>query len=99
MDNTQALWAPKPVDTSGIELSSDVTALIELLADNAHAVWGKQRMDAGWTYGPMRNDETKQHPGLIPYAQLTEGEKDYDRVMAIETLKLIVHYGYKIVKG
>lgn len=48
-------------------------------------------------YGPARNDELKQHPGLVPYDELSESEKEYDRVTAMEALKAIYALGYKIV--
>jgi hypothetical protein len=35
---------------------------------------------------------------LVPYSDLTEEEKKYDRKMAQGTLELIQRLGYKIVK-
>lgn len=55
-------------------------------------------MSEGWTYGPVRDDEKKETPCLVPYAELSEGEKAYDRNTALETLKLIVALGYDIKK-
>ena len=49
-------------------------------------------------YGEKRNDELKTHPCLIPYEELPEAEKDYDRNTAVGTLKLIMKLGYKIEK-
>lgn len=36
-------------------------------------------MTEGWTYGPERNDTLKQHLCLMPYEELPESEKQYDR--------------------
>jgi ryanodine receptor 2 len=55
-------------------------------------------MEQGWTYGIERNDALKQHPCLIPYEELPEIEKAYDRDTAIGTLKLICKLGFKISK-
>ncbi|MBQ8607845.1 MAG: Ryanodine receptor Ryr, partial [Bacteroidaceae bacterium] len=55
-------------------------------------------MEQGWTYGKERSDALKQHPCLIPYEELPEVEKEYDRDTAIGTLKLIVRLGFKIQK-
>jgi ryanodine receptor 2 len=55
-------------------------------------------MEQGWTYGPERNDQLKQHPCLVPYEQLPEEEKAYDRDTALGTLKLITKLGFKIMK-
>ena len=73
--------------------------LSEILAKNTHEVWAKGRIDEGWTYGEKRDDILKTHPGLVPYEELSEEEKEYDRRTSEETLKLIIKAGFKIVKG
>jgi hypothetical protein len=92
-------YTPNPIDTSKISLSDDLIELTERLAENTHEVWSKERMAQGWTYGPKRDDSNKHHPDLIPYGELTEGEKQFDRKTAMETLKAIVAMGYVISKG
>ena len=92
-------YDPKPIDTSNITLSDDLMNLCELLAENTHDVWAKGRVEQGWTYGKERNDTLKQTPCLVPYEELPDSEKAYDRNTAIETLKLIVKLGYRISKG
>ena len=91
-------YRPQPISTEDIELSKDILELSEQIAENVHEVWAASRMSEGWTYGPERNDELKQHPCLIPYDELPETEKDYDRNTAMQTLKLIQKLGYKITK-
>lgn len=91
-------YQPKPIDISDIQLSDELNKLKEQLAKNTHEVWAEARMREGWTYGDRRNDELKQHPCLVPYEQLPESEKEYDRIMAINTLKLIIKLGYDIKK-
>jgi len=89
-------YLPKPIDTSGVKLGDDLEQLAEQLAESTHDHWAAKRMEEGWTCGPKRDDDKRTHPGLIPYGQLSEGEKEYDRVTAIETLKAIVALGYRI---
>ena len=91
-------YEPKPIDTSQVKLGGDLTDLIEVLAGNAHDVWGRQRLAEGWTWGPERNDTEKKHPNLVPYEQLPESEKDYDRNMVLLTVKAIIALGYRIEK-
>ena len=92
-------YTPAPQDTSGITLSSELLALAEAMAENVHEVWAERRIAEGWTYGPVRDDAKKQTPCLVPYAELPEEEKEYDRSTAISTLKFIVSTGFKIEKG
>jgi len=89
-------YTPQPLDTSHIKLSADLLELTELLAKNTHNVWAAQRLAEGWKYGTTRNDKQKEHSCLIPYENLPENEKEYDRNTAIETLKVIIKLGFRI---
>ncbi len=91
-------YNPKPIDVSDVILEEDLTELREAIAENAHDIWAIERMQQGWTYGPERNDELKQTPCMVPYAQLPESEKEYDRKMAMQTIKLMKQLGYDLVK-
>lgn len=91
-------YKPRPIDTSTLRLSPEITELTELLAKNAHENWAAQRIAEGWSYGSYRNDEKKEHPCLIEYEKLSEYEKNYDRITAMETLKVILSLGYQIIK-
>ena len=91
-------YIPNPVDTTQVELSEDLLELAERMAENVHDVWSKTRMEQGWTYGAERNNAEKQHPCLVPYNELPEEEKVYDRNTSIETLKFIVSEGFRITR-
>ena len=93
-----APYIPHPLDTSKIELD-ELGPLLEKLARNAHEMWAQKRLADGWTYGPRRDDAKKKHPSLIPYDQLSESEKSYDRALVNETLKSLLFLGYRIEKG
>ncbi len=90
-------YQPKPLDTTGIQLPAELDALVEQMAKQVHDVWAQSRMEQGWCYGEQRNDTLKTHPCLVPYEELPEVEKAYDRDTAIGTLKLILKLGFKIV--
>lgn len=92
-------YEPGPIDTSGVKLTPEILELTELLAMNTHNNWAQQRLSDGWRYGPERNDGRKEHPCLIPYEELPESEKQYDRKTAMETLKAIIALGYRIEKS
>ena len=93
------MYKAKPIDTSEIVLGEELLKLVEQLAQNTHEVWAGSRLSEGWSYGEKRNDEKKLHPCLVPYDELPESEKDYDRNTSMETLKLIMKQGYLIIKG
>lgn len=89
-------YTPSPIDTSDVTLPEDILSLAEKLAENTHEVWALGRVNDGWTYGEKRDDAAKKHPCLIPYDELPDSEKEYDRSTAMETLKLILKLGFKI---
>ena len=91
-------YIPKPAQTDDIILSEELNGLVEAMAKNVHDVWAESRISQGWTYGPERNDALKHHPCLVPYEDLPEVEKAYDRDTAVGTLKLICKLGFKITK-
>lgn len=90
-------YDPCPVDTSGVEIPPDVAALTELLARNTHENWARQRLSDGWRWGPVREDASREHPCLVPYEELPEAERDYDRRTALETVRLILALGFRVV--
>ena len=91
-------YTPKPIDLSDINLPQELDELREAIAENIHEVWSAGRIKEGWSYGPERDDKHKKHPDLIPYSQLPEGEKEYDRETAMNTIKLVIKLGYDLVK-
>lgn len=91
-------YTPCPIDTDNVFLPPELSELQELLSKNVHETWAAGRIADGWKYGPVRNDAAKEHPCLVPYGQLSEKEKDYDRETAIQTLKTIMKLGFKITR-
>lgn len=89
-------YQPKPIDTTNIILPPEFMEVSETIAKNIHEVWAKQRIEQGWKYGPVRNDALKTHPNLVPYEELPEIEKDYDRNTLLESLKVMISLGFTI---
>ena len=92
------MYKPLPIDTSDIELPDSLTPLIEAIAKNVHDVWAKSRIAEGWVYGEKKDNEKKTTPCLVPYEELPESEKDYDRNTAIDTLTLVMKLGFDVKK-
>lgn len=92
-------YSPVTIETSQVSLDPDLEALVERLAQNNHDHWACKRIEEGWRYGSKRNDGAKEHPDLVPYEQLPESEKEYDRKTVIEALKAIIALGYEVRKN
>lgn len=92
----KAKYIPQPIDTSEVKLPEELEMLVEQMSKNVHEVWAETRIKQGWKHGDQRNDELKTHPCLVPYEELSEEEKEYDRNTSVETLKLILKLGFNI---
>ena len=90
------VYEPSPIALDDVTLDDDLTELQEAIAENAPEIWAQNRTSQGWTYGPERNDPQKQTPDMVPYCNLPESEKLYDREMAMQTLKLVKKLGFEI---
>jgi hypothetical protein len=99
MERFPVTYEPKPIRTSGVQLPPAILVLGERLAENAHDIWARQRFADGWKYGPQRDDRLKENPCLVPYNDLPDSEKEYDRLAAMETLKAILALGYEITES
>ena len=89
-------YTPQPIDTTDVVIPEQLKELVEVLAKDVHESWAAQRIADGWTYGTQRDDKKKKHPCLVPYEELPEEEKTYDRLTSFHTLKVITYLGYRI---
>jgi hypothetical protein len=89
-------YRPKPLCTDHVDLDDELLKLVELLAENAHDLWAHQRIQDGWTFGPERCDESRRHPCLVPYSELPDTEKVYDRNAVLGTLRAILALGFVV---
>lgn len=92
------MYQPTPIVTDDIELPEELLELTEKLAENVHNVWAAARIAEGWAYGEVKDGGQKTTPLLVPYQELPEEEKEYDRQTALETIKMIRRMGYKLVR-
>ena len=91
-------YTPKPIDTKDVVLPEELAELTEKLSEHVHDIWARSRIEEGWRNGKQKDGEQLINPNLVPYLELPEVEKQYDRDTALETLKLIVKMGYRIEK-
>ena len=89
-------YTPAPLDTSDVQLMPNLIELTELLANNVHENWSKQKIAQGWQFGETLDEKLKTTPLLVPYEDLTDDYKLYDRQTALQTLKAILKLGFKI---
>uniref|UniRef100_A0A8D2LE34 Ryanodine receptor 1 n=1 Tax=Varanus komodoensis TaxID=61221 RepID=A0A8D2LE34_VARKO len=86
-------FTPYPVDTMQIVLPPHLERIREKLAENIHELWALTRIEQGWTYGPIRDDNKRLHPCLLDFHSLPEPERNYNLQMSGETLKTLLALG------
>ena len=96
--SNQSNYDPHPLNLDDVIIKPELLELREAIAENAHEVWAKTRKDEGWSYGPVRDDIKKKNPDMLPYNLLPESEKEYDRLMAMNTIKLVKKLGWELKK-
>lgn len=79
--------------------NKDDDVISEVVATAVHETWMQGRLKQGWKYGPERNDALKTNPCIIPYADLPESEKAYDRETARTVVRVLREQGYLIVRA
>lgn len=89
-------YEPHPIDLSDVLLDDNLLELTEAIAENAHEVWARERKGEGWRFGPERDDRLRTTPDMVPYSDLPESEKEYDRKIAFDTLRLARKLGFRL---
>jgi class 3 adenylate cyclase len=107
-NRAQAADIPHKLEALGYELApsfglspaeiviSDEQAA-ELSAEE-HERWMQEKRRGGWTYGPVRDNERKLHPSMIPWEELCEEEKDKDRAAVRNVPRLVEKAGFRLSK-
>jgi hypothetical protein len=71
---------------------------IEILARLEHERWVKEKKEAGWSFGKIRNDAEKIHPDLEEWDDLSEEEKRKDRDAVREIPQRLADVGFEIYR-
>ncbi|CAJ1073769.1 ryanodine receptor 3-like isoform X17 [Xyrichtys novacula] len=95
---SQASFIPTPVETSQIIMPHHLEKVRDKLAENIHELWGMNKIELGWSYGKIRDDNKRQHPCLVDFSKLPETEKNYNLQMSTETLKTLLALGCRVVQ-
>jgi hypothetical protein len=70
-DKSQQSWESAPqwqrvsaINGVSFHLSGDYPP------ESSHISWMKEKIQAGWKYGPIKDADKKEHPCLVPFEQL-----------------------------
>ncbi|MFJ2953833.1 RyR domain-containing protein [Streptomyces sp. NPDC087270] len=71
---------------------------VEALAEHEHERWSAERRAAGWSYGPVRDDDGRIHPDLVPWESLAEPDREKDREAVRGIALVLADAGFDVVR-
>jgi hypothetical protein len=71
-------------------------ALLQQMASQEHERWCRERWLSGWVFDSKRNDAERRHDRLVPYAQLSEEVREFDRTTVTELPGLLGGLGISL---
>jgi hypothetical protein len=74
------------------------TREIELMAEMEHGRWVVERLQGGWRFDRDRNPAKKLSPYLVPWTELTDEEKQWDRNAVMEWPRVLAKAGLEVVR-
>ncbi|KAM9726666.1 ryanodine receptor 2-like [Menidia menidia] len=89
-------YRPAPIDLSQVILSSADEEVVNVLAENDHNVWVRERIKQGWTYGPQQDVKAKRSSHLIPYKLLDERTRRTGRESVRVAVCILLAFGYSL---
>jgi hypothetical protein len=77
-DDSQVRWADAPDWQKSSAINGVAGALAGNTPEQSHESWLAEKRATGWTYGPVKDAEKKQHPCFVPYAELPPEQRVKD---------------------
>lgn len=80
-------WEEAPLDQRNSSITGVNRAKLGHTPEQLHESWMSDKLHEGWTYGPEKDPERKEHPCLIPYSELPAEQRLKDAVF-----KAVIEY-------
>lgn len=77
-DTSQPSWDDAPDWQRTSARHGVVGALAGNTPEQSHEGWMREKLATGWSYGPVKDPERKQHPCMVPYEQLPPEQRGKD---------------------
>jgi len=71
---------------------------VEIMAELEHGRWNVERLLGGWKWGPIKDEANKTSPLIIPWSELPEEWKEYDRDTARQIPDYLEKVGMEVVR-
>lgn len=71
---------------------------LEFLAEEEHSGWMEHKLLNDWHFSPDRNDDARAHDNLVPYSDLKDDVKQYDRNSILHIPETVAVAGYRVIR-
>ena len=96
-DESQVPWHQSPEWLRTSVRKGVLGVLVGNGPEESHQSWLVEKLETGWKYGPEKNYETKEHPCLLPYEELSVEQRRKDEIF-VSICRLLLS-AYKTVRG
>ncbi len=78
--SSQPRWedAPEWQRASAVHGVEAILLGVVLSPEQSHENWLREKAEAGWQYGPVKDPEAKTHPCMVAYGDLPEAQRRKD---------------------
>ncbi len=87
------------IDSPGTAITSFDRDSLEYLAHREHMAWYKLKINSGWRYGPVRDEEMKINPNLLEWDHLDVARRESNKQTFESLPQMCETVGLKIVKN
>lgn len=87
-DDSQPTWDEAPDWQRESAIEGVKGALRGNTPEQSHESWLAQKAADGWTYGPVKDPEAREHPCFVPYAELSKEQRRKDDVFVHTALQM-----------
>ncbi len=90
-DTSQPTWGEAP-EWQRLSMMNGAKFHIEnpnALDSDAHDNWAKEKTEAGWVYGEVKDVDAKTHPCLVPFDELGDDQRLKD-ILFRQTARAII---------
>lgn len=92
-DNSQEPWESAPEWENDSSVKSVAHVLEGATPKRLHEKWLAEKIADGWTVGPVKDAEKKEHPSLVPYHELPWQERAKDGLLIAVVLAVTTALG------
>lgn len=96
-DHSQPGWADAPAWQRESAIEGVFGVMRGNTPEQSHESWLEHKRSDGWVYGPVKDVERKQHPCMVPYAELPPEQQAKDHNFVATVRAVLGELGHPVV--